>query len=66
MTHLKDSAGAPDHEMRAVGSGSIDFAGVVAAANRAGVRHHFVEHDQPADPLASIRSSYAYLTDLHS
>lgn len=64
MTHLKDSAGAPDHEMRSVGSGSIDFPRIIAAADAAGVQHHFVEHDNPADPLASIQSSYEYLAAL--
>ncbi|HSK18497.1 MAG TPA: sugar phosphate isomerase/epimerase [Longimicrobiales bacterium] len=66
MTHLKDSGGAPDHEMVDVGSGSIDFAHVIAAANASGVRHHFVEHDRPADALSSIRSSYAYLSDINN
>jgi sugar phosphate isomerase/epimerase len=64
MTHLKDSAGPPDHDMTDVGSGSIDFARIIAAANDAGVRHHFVEHDEPADPISSIRSSYQYLAGL--
>jgi sugar phosphate isomerase/epimerase len=66
MTHLKDSGGAPDHEMVDVGSGTIDFARVIDAANASGVRHHFVEHDQPADALSSIRSSYAYLSGMHN
>jgi len=61
MTHVKDSAGPPDHRMVEVGAGTIDFARVLAAAGRAGARHHFVEHDQPADELASIRASYAHL-----
>jgi hypothetical protein len=26
--------------------------------------HHVVEHDSPADPVASIRKSYAYLSTL--
>jgi sugar phosphate isomerase/epimerase len=66
MTHLKDSGGAPAHEMMDVGSGTIDFARVIAAANAAGVRHHFVEHDQPADALSSIRSSYMYLSRINN
>lgn len=66
MTHLKDSGGAPAHEMMDVGSGTIDFARAIAAANAAGVRHHFVEHDQPADALSSIRSSYMYLSGINN
>jgi len=61
MVHVKDSAGAPEHAMTDVGSGSIDFRRIFAAAEKAGVRHFFVEHDHPADPTASIRSSYNYL-----
>lgn len=61
MTHLKDSAGPPDHAMVDVGSGTLDFDRILAVARGAGVRHHFVEHDEPADPLRSIRASYAYL-----
>jgi len=29
---------------------------------QAGVRHCFVEHDEPADPLESIRIGYRYLS----
>lgn len=64
MTHLKDSAGAPSHRMTEVGSGTIDFARVLAACERAGVAHHFVEHDQPADALQSIEASYRWLRAL--
>lgn len=65
MTHLKDSGGAPDHVMLDVGTGVIDFARVIAAAEAAGVRHHFVEHDDPADPFASVRASHRYLMGLN-
>jgi sugar phosphate isomerase/epimerase len=66
MTHLKDWTGPPENGMTDVGSGVIDFPRIIAAADAAGVRHHFVEHDQPADPMSSIRSSYAYLAGLKS
>jgi sugar phosphate isomerase/epimerase len=64
MLHLKDSAGPPDHRMVDVGAGTVDFAGILAARQAAGVRHLFVEHDDPADPLASIRASHAHLARL--
>src|SRR5690606_1194224 len=64
MTHLKDWTGPPENAMTDVGSGVIDFPRIIAAADAAGVRHHFVEHDQPADPMSSIRSSYIYLAGL--
>jgi len=56
MLHLKDSMGAPDHKMVDVGSGTIDFKAILARAN--GIEHYFVEHDEPADPFASIAASY--------
>lgn len=64
MLHLKDSAGPPDHDMVDVGDGVIDFAALLAEARRAGVLHAFVEHDQPADPIASVEASYAHLAGL--
>lgn len=65
MTHLKDWTGPPGDGMTEVGSGVIEFPRIIAAAAEAGVRHHFVEHDQPADPLSSIRASYTYLAGLN-
>jgi sugar phosphate isomerase/epimerase len=47
-----------------VGAGRIDFAGIFAHAEQAGIRHYFVEHDEPADPFASIEASYRYLRRL--
>lgn len=61
MLHLKDSAGAPQHRMVEVGRGTIDFRRIAAAGEHAGVEHYFVEHDQPADAMASARTSYEYL-----
>jgi sugar phosphate isomerase/epimerase len=61
MTHVKDSSGPPDHRMVEVGAGTIDFPRLLAAAERAGARHHFVEHDQPADARASMRASFTHL-----
>jgi sugar phosphate isomerase/epimerase len=64
MVHVKDSTGAPRHEMTDVGRGTIDWKRIFARREQAGIRHFFVEHDQPADPFASIRASYAYLARL--
>lgn len=64
LVHVKDSAGPPDNKMVDVGKGSIDFRTIFAAGDEAGIRHYFVEHDQPADPAASIRNSYKYLSAL--
>lgn len=64
LAHVKDSAGAPEHRMVDVGSGTIDFARILPAAARAGTMHFFVEHDDPADPFASARASLAQLRRL--
>ena len=61
MVHVKDSAGPPDNKMVDVGSGKIDFATIFAQSDKAGIKHYFVEHDQPANPIATITNSARYL-----
>jgi sugar phosphate isomerase/epimerase len=61
LVHVKDSAGGPDKKMVDVGQGTIDFKSIFRQSNKAGIRHYFVEHDEPADPIATIRNSYKYL-----
>jgi sugar phosphate isomerase/epimerase len=61
MVHVKDSAGPPDNKMVDVGKGTIDFPKIFAQSDKAGIKHYFVEHDQPADPIATIRNSFNYL-----
>jgi sugar phosphate isomerase/epimerase len=62
--HVKDSAGAPEHRMMAVGAGTIDFKKIFARRAQAGIQHYFVEHDEPTDAFASIRESFGYLKQL--
>ena len=64
LVHVKDSAGPPDHRMVDVGAGTIDFKRIFARRAQAGIRHFFVEHDQPGDPLQSIKASCEYLKRL--
>src|SRR6267378_4123091 len=64
MVHVKDSMGPPENKMADVGAGTIDFKRIFAQRDQAGIRHFFVEHDQPADALASIRASCEYLKRL--
>jgi sugar phosphate isomerase/epimerase len=64
MVHVKDSSGAPAHNMVEVGTGSIDFATIFARGISQGTKHFFVEHDNPADAMASIRISAEYLLKL--
>jgi sugar phosphate isomerase/epimerase len=61
LAHVKDSAGPPDNKMVDVGQGKIDFRTILAQSEKAGFKHYFVEHDQPADPIATIRNSYNHL-----
>ena len=60
LCHLKDVDA--QGRMADVGAGTIDWSAVFALSGEAGVRHYFVEHDDPADPLASARASYRYLS----
>jgi sugar phosphate isomerase/epimerase len=64
LVHVKDSAGAPEHKMVDVGQGSIDWKGIFAQKDQAGIRHFFVEHDQPPQPFEDIAVSYRYLKQL--
>lgn len=64
MLHLKDAGPAPQRKMLDVGAGTIDWRAVLALGVRQGARHAFVEHDEPADPMASIRASRDYLAKL--
>ena len=62
--HVKDAGPAPQREMRDVGAGTIDFRTILAAGRAAGLQHWFIEHDNPAEPLASVRASAAHLATL--
>jgi sugar phosphate isomerase/epimerase len=60
LWHVKDI----DKDMtgpQPVGTGIIDFKRIFANAGIAGMKHFFVEHDMPADPFASITTSFNYL-----
>lgn len=65
LCHVKDMADiAGTQEMVPVGAGEIDFAAIFEHSEHAGLRHYFVEHDNPTDPIASIRTSYEHLRQL--
>jgi sugar phosphate isomerase/epimerase len=64
LVHVKDSAGAPEHRMVDVGQGTIDFAQIFTRREQAGIRHAFVEHDDPANPLETLRVSFEHLARL--
>lgn len=61
LWHLKDAGPSPRRDMMDVGAGTIDFAALFAAGAQAGVQHAFIEHDNPTDPMASVRASVTAL-----
>ncbi len=64
MVHVKDATAAPALAMTDVGSGTLDWKRILGAHATAGIKHYFVEHDNPADAMASIRKSAEYLRGL--
>ena len=72
-THLKDmrkgtkvdepTGNAPDDTSVALGDGIVDIAGVLRAANAAGVTSHFIEDEHP-EAEKQIPRSLAYLASL--
>jgi len=61
LWHVKD-LDAKRETILPVGSGTIDFKRIFENKATAGMQHFFVEHDNPKDPYASIKSSYKYIT----
>jgi sugar phosphate isomerase/epimerase len=64
LVHVKDSMGPPDHKMADVGQGKIDWKRIFAKSEQAGIKHYFVEYDQPPQPFEDITASYRYLKNL--
>ena len=65
LVHVKDMDGTPRRFFTEVGQGVIDFKKILAVAQKAGVKHYFVEQDEtPASPFASIKLSIDYLKRL--
>jgi sugar phosphate isomerase/epimerase len=63
LWHVKDL----DKEKKGplpVGEGIIDFKRIFENAKVSGMKHFFVEHDMPADPFASITTSYKNLNKI--
>ena len=77
LVHVKDikkrpkvsTSGSQDFgsslkDMTEVGSGMIDWKRIFAQSDKAGIKHYIVEHDKPAAPFDSIKTSYEYLNNL--
>jgi sugar phosphate isomerase/epimerase len=48
-----------------VGKGVIDWTRILAQSDKGGIKHYFVEHDEPKSAFESIKISYTYLNNLH-
>jgi sugar phosphate isomerase/epimerase len=73
LMHVKDirkgavlgihTGGAPPTDKVVVGDGQVDWPAVLAAAEKAGVKHYFIE-DEGVQPLREIPASVKYLKSL--
>ena len=61
LWHIKDISS--DGTMVDVGDGTIDFPALFEHGDRAGLRHGFVEHDQPEDAFRTAERSFTHLAD---
>lgn len=62
MAHIKDMD--EQGNMVEVGSGVIDFESILANKAASGIRHLFVEHDQPSDPFKFAAISHLALASI--
>lgn len=62
--HVKDAGPAPERVMTEVGAGTIDFRAIIEKGRPQGLRHWFIEHDNPQDPIASVRASALAMTQI--
>lgn len=59
LVHIKDRAA--DGSQTTVGRGIMDWATLLAAARRAGVRHWLIEQDDPTDPMGFAKESWEHM-----
>ncbi len=62
MAHIKDMD--EQGNMAEVGAGVIDFESILGNEAASGLRHLFVEHDQPSDPFKSAAISHLALMSI--
>jgi sugar phosphate isomerase/epimerase len=62
MAHIKDMD--EQGNMVEVGTGVMDFESILGNEAAIGLRHLFVEHDQPSDPFKSAAISYPALASI--
>ncbi|MEP7270853.1 MAG: sugar phosphate isomerase/epimerase [Acidobacteriota bacterium] len=61
LAHVKDLAKTADQAAVEAGRGTLNFKTLLDQSVKAGVRHFFVEQDEPTRPLESIKISFDYL-----
>jgi len=64
LVHVKGRDRGVGNMTQVAADNSIDWKALFAQSEKAGIRHYFVEHDNPQVPMDSIRVSYVYLRDL--
>jgi sugar phosphate isomerase/epimerase len=64
LVHVKDGGPAPEYKMADVGQGAIDWKRIFAKRDQAGIKHFFVEHDNPPQGFQDVAVSYNYLKNL--
>lgn len=68
LVHAKDVAPVGQNEDQGgwadVGYGTLDWETLIPAAHRAGAQWFIVEHDEPRDPVRTIRRSWEFLQQL--
>jgi sugar phosphate isomerase/epimerase len=64
LVHVKGRMA--DGRRTEVGSGVIDWAEIFRRRERAGIRHYFVEQDDPEEPFQSVEASFRYLSQLET
>ncbi|HEX8524394.1 MAG TPA: sugar phosphate isomerase/epimerase [Tepidisphaeraceae bacterium] len=66
LMHLKDMAKGPEKKFAPVGTGIIDFKGILEAGTKAQTQWGCVEQDNSygADPLEAVKTSFENLTKL--
>ena len=63
LWHVKD-LDAKREVILPVGEGTIDYKRIFDATSISGMKHFFVEHDMPKDAMASITTSFNYLSKM--
>ncbi|MCB0835910.1 MAG: sugar phosphate isomerase/epimerase [Bacteroidetes bacterium] len=63
LWHVKDMDATPEQGITGIGAGVIDFVTIFESADRAGLKHFFVEQDYtPDEPIESLRQSFENMT----